>query len=103
MSIPYVKLEPQEIASSRKEILEAQMNILKMLTQLKEYSKLRKVELTRKANLKSLLKQKTLNLVRLINELPQQEKIKIHTKHVSKSNQIEHELFEISQKLKKMR
>lgn len=103
MGLPYVKLESEEISSSKKQILEAQMNILKMTNHLHEYAKMRNLEFTRRARLKAVVKQKILSLNRLMNEFPQQEKFKLKAKAVeNRHSQIEHELFEINQKLKKI-
>ncbi|MBU3913851.1 MAG: hypothetical protein KKB21_03580 [Nanoarchaeota archaeon] len=117
--IPYVRIENNEAVASRRNLLSAEMNLLKVSNSMESYKKLRKQEIVKKSILKSLLRQKIAKINSLLATLPQGEAVGVksikqeisrkpraisvsYEKGSKRARDIESQLQEIRDKLSKM-
>ena len=104
MSLSYIKVEFGEFIESKRNILSAEMNLLKAVKQFEEYRNLRKIEFAKKESLRKKLKELDLSIKDIQIFLPKEETAKISKEisedRKSKNMKIEDELKEIKEKLR---
>lgn len=105
----HVKFEYDEALAGKKEFLYSQINLLELLSKLKDYRNSRKQELILKSRLKNELSSVRTKIMEIREHLPKetQEEIKIIRKLKPKENEerknIEAQLQEIREKLVALR
>lgn len=102
-NLPYVRIEVDETANSRKDILTSEINIINLITSIRNYKELRKANLGKVKRLRTIVRQGITKVSGIMNELPEVEKtkkIEIVTKAEDKRKKtIDSELAEIRRKL----
>ena len=105
----HVKIEPNELLNSKRQILSTEANLIRILQIIKKYHTLRTKELKLKARLLKKLKETKTKLNKLGQTLPKSEITKIpeqretkEYKTPSKRDDLTSQLEEIQRKLKKL-
>lgn len=75
MAIPYVQLEYREGVAAKKEILGAEMSLLRLVKSLVSYKAMRKLELQKKVALKTSIKALSAKMDSLVSDLPEVENL----------------------------
>jgi len=105
----HVQLKTKEAVDSRRNLLSTQINFLNIIKQIREYQKLRKLELKSKQILRTELRKLISEIRTLIRELPKTKQAKKDEKEVEEKilekttrSKLEKELKEIKEKLEKL-
>jgi len=107
-SIIYSKIEYEDAISAKRNLLESQANLLRILQYLNNYKSLRKKELTLKIKLKKILKEIKDNVKEVLKNAPKTQEIKDHMKEKKEAQEshavlsIESELSDIQDKLREL-
>lgn len=107
MEAIHVKLEAEEAINSRKTLLSTELSLLNTIKYVRDYRKLRELELKSKKNLKIELKKLNIeikNLRKIIPKarIPETEEEVSRTIEKSTAKELEEELKEIKEKLAKL-
>jgi hypothetical protein len=123
-SIFHIKVNYDEAVASRRDLLSSERDFLRVLKIIKKYDLLRKAELTNKLRMQNKIRDLKANLTRINNILPKIkvpdllkkkilpekeevkeekiEKVQIKTKETMVDEDLEKQLIEIQEKLKKL-
>ena len=101
----HVKLNVEEAVNSKRKLLSTEINLLNMKKKLADYIKIRSLELKAKTTLKTGLRAVIAKLEDIKKELPktkEPEKAKVASLMRSSKTQLERELNEIREELKRL-